>query len=118
MTTHDRNLTATGERFLKNFWYVAALSEEVQPGKPFGRIILNQPVVIYRKQDGTPVAFEDRCCHRHYPLSKGWVQADDLRCSYHGLKFGPDGKCIEIPGQTTIPRNCRVRAYPIIEKDT
>jgi phenylpropionate dioxygenase-like ring-hydroxylating dioxygenase large terminal subunit len=118
MTILDRKLTNRSDAFLKNFWYVAALSEEVKQGSPFNRIILNEPIVLYRKQDGTPVAMEDRCCHRHYPLSKGVVEADDIRCGYHGMKFAPDGACVDIPGQTTIPRNCKVRTFPVVEKDT
>ena len=41
--------------FLKNSWYVAATGQEV--GRtPFARTILNQPVVLYRREDGTAVA--------------------------------------------------------------
>ena len=46
--------------FLRNYWYVAANDTDVQR-KPFGRIILGEPIVFYRTEDGTPVAFEDRC---------------------------------------------------------
>ena len=38
--------------FLKNHWYVAAADHEIGP-RPFGRIILGQPVVFYRLEDGT-----------------------------------------------------------------
>jgi phenylpropionate dioxygenase-like ring-hydroxylating dioxygenase large terminal subunit len=33
------------------------------------------------------------------------------------MKFGPDGVCTEIPGQTMIPPKARVRTYPVVEKD-
>ena len=56
--------------FLKNSWYVAAQSHEVTDGV-LGRTICGEPVVLFRKQDGTPAALEDRCCHRHLPLSLG-----------------------------------------------
>jgi phenylpropionate dioxygenase-like ring-hydroxylating dioxygenase large terminal subunit len=101
--------------FLQNAWYVAAWDREV--GRtPVARTILNQPVVLYRKGDGTPVALEDRCCHRHLPLSKGVVVADDLRCGYHGLRYDATGACVEIPGQSQIPPGARVRSYPVVEK--
>src|SRR5438045_1137026 len=49
--------------FLRNCWYVAAESGELAQ-TPVGRLLLNEPVVLYRREDGTPVAMEDRCCHR------------------------------------------------------
>lgn len=101
--------------FLRNAWYVAAWDREIS-GSPLGRILLNEPVVLYRRQDGTAVALEDRCCHRQLPLSMGKVEGDDLRCGYHGLKFDASGKCVEIPGQASIPPQARVRAYPLLEK--
>ena len=81
-----------------------------------GRVFLGEPVVLYRKQGGTPVALEDRCCHRQLPLSMGKLEGDELRCGYHGLKFDPSGACVEIPGQSNIPPQARVRAYPVLEK--
>jgi phenylpropionate dioxygenase-like ring-hydroxylating dioxygenase large terminal subunit len=101
--------------FLRECWYVAARAAEVT-GTPLARLLLNEPVVLYRRKDGAAVALEDRCCHRHLPLSMGRVEGDDLRCGYHGLRFDPEGKCIEIPGQETIPPQARVRAYPTHEK--
>ena len=56
--------------FLRNYWYVAASDPEIGR-KPFRRIIMNEPVVFYRTEDGTPVALEDRCPHRRLPLSMG-----------------------------------------------
>ena len=100
--------------FLKNAWYVAAGAAEVGQA-PLGRVILNEPIVLYRADSGA-VAFEDRCCHRRAPLSKGRVEGNALRCGYHGLLFNPAGECIEVPGQSRVPRSARVRVYPICEK--
>ena len=52
--------------FVRNAWYVAATAEELDAAgrAPFGRLLLGEPVVLYRREDGTPVAMEDRCCHR------------------------------------------------------
>jgi phenylpropionate dioxygenase-like ring-hydroxylating dioxygenase large terminal subunit len=46
----------------------------------------------------------------------GKVEGDHLRCGYHGLKFDGSGKCVEIPGQDSIPPQARVRAYPLVER--
>ena len=101
--------------FLKNAWYVAAESRELDRA-PLGRLLLGEPVVLYRTQDGTPVALEDRCCHRRAPLHRGEVVGDALQCGYHGFVFGADGACITVPGQAHPPRNARVRSYPVCER--
>lgn len=101
--------------FLRNFWYVAATVEEVQ-AKPFGRIIMNEPVVFYRTPDGMPVALEDRCAHRHLPLSMGKLVGDRLQCGYHGLQFDRTGQCVRVPGQDLIPPGAKVKSYPVIER--
>ncbi len=101
--------------FPRNHWYVGAWSHEVER-QPLGRILLNQPVVIFRKQDGTVVALEDRCSHRGYPLHKGRLIEDTLECGYHGLTFNCSGRCIKVPGQAQIPSGANIRPYPIIER--
>jgi phenylpropionate dioxygenase-like ring-hydroxylating dioxygenase large terminal subunit len=83
--------------FLRNFWYVAAYGHEVTRN-PLGRVILGEPIVFFRKQDGTPVALEDRCAHRHLPLSMGRLVGDLLQCRYHGLCYDGTGQCVKIPG--------------------
>jgi vanillate O-demethylase monooxygenase subunit len=102
--------------FLKNSWYVAALGQELIDGKKVARTILERPVVIYRGTSGRVVALDDRCCHRAAPLSMGRVEGDDIRCMYHGMKFEPGGKCIQIPGQDAIPAKLGVRSYPVVER--
>jgi len=102
-------------KFLRASWYVAAWDREISR-TPLARTLLNEAIVLYRREDGTPVALEDRCCHRQLPLSMGKVEGNDLRCGYHGLKFDASGKCIEIPGQASIPPQARVRSYPLVEK--
>ena len=101
--------------FLKNSWYVAAWDREV--GRELlARTFLGEPVVLFRTEKGAAVALEDRCCHRHLPLSMGKIEGDMLRCGYHGLKFDAAGRCVEIPGQDGVPPQARVRAYPLHEK--
>jgi phenylpropionate dioxygenase-like ring-hydroxylating dioxygenase large terminal subunit len=101
--------------FLRNCWYIAAQSDEVSR-TPFARLLLNEPVVLYRREDGTAVALEDRCCHRRAPLSRGKVEGDCLRCGYHGFLYQPDGKCVWVPGTDRVPPTARVRSYPVAEK--
>jgi vanillate O-demethylase monooxygenase subunit len=102
--------------FPRNAWYVAAWDHEVKRLNLMRRLLLGEPVLLYRKTDGKPVALEDRCCHRHAPLSHGRLKGDTVECAYHGLRFGPDGCCTHIPTQDQIPEAARVRSYPVAEK--
>jgi phenylpropionate dioxygenase-like ring-hydroxylating dioxygenase large terminal subunit len=101
--------------FLHNAWYVAAWDRELTR-TPLARLYLDEPVVLFRTEDGTPVALEDRCCHHHMPLSRGRLIGDRMQCGYHGLEFDATGACVKIPAQSRIPPGARVRAYPVVEK--
>jgi phenylpropionate dioxygenase-like ring-hydroxylating dioxygenase large terminal subunit len=103
--------------FLRNCWYVAGWSHHFAEDGLVARNMLDEPIVLYRQRNGNVAALEDRCCHRLAPLSRGRKEGDDLRCMYHGLKFAPSGKCIEIPQQEIIPSTARVRSYPVVEQD-
>lgn len=103
--------------FVRNMWYVAAFSEEVQPGKCLARRYLNEPVVLFRTASGKLSALTDRCSHRAFPLSEGHVDGEIIRCAYHGVEFEHTGVCARIPGQSRIPPAANVRAYPLCEKD-
>jgi vanillate O-demethylase monooxygenase subunit len=102
------------EEFVFDAWYVAAWGEEITRA-PLRRIFLEEPVVMYRKADGTPVAMSDRCVHRAFPLSRGRVEGDTIICGYHGFKFDADGACTWVPGQTNVPKSARVKTYPLHE---
>jgi vanillate O-demethylase monooxygenase subunit len=102
--------------FLMNYWYGAALSDDVVAEKPFPRLICNQPIVFYRDSSSDVVALEDCCCHRQAPLSLGDVEGDLIRCGYHGWAFDGTGTCVEVPGQEFIPSAARVQRYPVVER--
>lgn len=103
--------------FIRNSWYVAAFSTDVEPGQCLARRYLDEPVVLFRTASGQISALFDRCSHRAMPLSAGHVDGDILRCPYHGLEFSPNGACARIPGQERIPASAGVRSYPVHEKD-
>ncbi len=102
--------------FLRNGWYVAAWDHEVTRQNMLRRTLLGEPVVFYRTEDGRPVALEDRCCHRHAPLSRGRLVGNAVECPYHGFTYDPSGACIAIPGQAAIPPGARVRSFPVVER--
>ena len=101
--------------FLKNSWYVVALSSQLQD-RLEPRRILGEAVVLYRKTDGQPAALEDACPHRKLPLSMGRIKGDAVECGYHGLTFDCAGTCIDAATQPRIPAFARVRSYPVRER--
>src|SRR5688572_796905 len=102
--------------FVRNAWYVAAWDHEVTRTMR-RRILLDEPVVLFRTAEGKPVALEDRCCHRQAPLSMGKLAGNVVTCPYHGLQFDTTGKCVKVPSQDMVPATAKVRAYPLVQKN-
>jgi phenylpropionate dioxygenase-like ring-hydroxylating dioxygenase large terminal subunit len=100
--------------FLRNCWYMATWSSELEPAAPMARKFLDVPVVLFRDSDGVPHALLDRCPHRFAPLSKGVVNGDILTCNYHGLGFAGSGACASNPHGPVL-RNMAVPSYAVHE---
>jgi vanillate O-demethylase monooxygenase subunit len=100
--------------FLKNTWYVACTPDEIE-GKPLGRTICNEKMVLFRGEDGKVAALEDFCPHRGAALSLGFLRDGHLVCGYHGLVMGADGKCKAMTSQRVggIPA---IRRFPAVER--
>jgi phenylpropionate dioxygenase-like ring-hydroxylating dioxygenase large terminal subunit len=116
----------TGEAvpmFLRDSWYMAALSRDVKPGRMRRQMLLGEPVVIGRMKNGEAFALRDICPHRGVPLSFGRVVPENsVECPYHGWRFKKDGVCSLIPstvdGQDNIdPSKICVRSYQLREQD-
>lgn len=108
----------TQERtYLLRQWYVAAIASEVGADDLFHRKLLGTSVLLYRDEDGTPVAMQDRCPHRFAPLSMGKKEGGEVVCPYHALKFNAQGFCTHNPhGKGALPNKQVVRTFPIVEK--
>jgi phenylpropionate dioxygenase-like ring-hydroxylating dioxygenase large terminal subunit len=102
--------------FLKNCWYVSAWDHELLGDTLLSRTVCGQSLLLYRKNDGTPVALDNKCCHRHAPLHLGRKEGDCVRCMYHGLKYDETGRCVEIPGQDDIPVKLAQRSFPVVQR--
>lgn len=100
---------------VRNAWYVAAWPTEVDDQlRRF--VILEEPVLLFRRTDGRIAALADLCPHRLLPLHKGKRIGDTVQCGYHGLTFDADGKCVRVPGQDKVPASAYVDAYPVEER--
>jgi vanillate O-demethylase monooxygenase subunit len=100
--------------YVRNAWYVACTAEEIGHGKPVGRTICGERMVLFRAEGSVVSALEDFCPHRGAPLSLGALREDGrLVCGYHGLVMGGDGKCVSMPGQRVKPT---IKSYPVQER--
>ncbi len=109
-------MNAAHHGFLLDAWYVVAWDHEVLPDGMLARRVLDQPLLVWRRTDGVPVAMRDLCPHRHAPLSLGRREGDSIRCMYHGLRFDDTGRCVEVPGQSRLPAKACARTLPVVER--
>ncbi|MBD2132242.1 aromatic ring-hydroxylating dioxygenase subunit alpha [Sphaerospermopsis sp. FACHB-1094] len=104
---------------LRNLWYYALPSHLLKPGKMVSRIFLGEPVLLMRNKEGQVFAVRDICPHRAVPLSCGRFNGQEVECCYHGWRFNPGGKCVEIPSllpeQNIDLNRFDVQSYPIYE---
>ncbi len=101
--------------YLNNSWYVIAWARDVGE-QPAAITVLGQSLVIFRDHDGRIGALENRCPHRHVPLSMGCVAAGGIQCGYHGMVFDRNGQCLQAPSHGSVPPRARVRAFPAVER--
>ncbi|WCT75128.1 aromatic ring-hydroxylating dioxygenase subunit alpha [Sphingomonas naphthae] len=101
--------------WLKNCWYQVAWGEELSDSASLARTVLDTPLLLFRDAGGAPAILRDTCPHRFAPLSAGRVAGGVVRCNYHGLVFGSDGRCVHNPHGPVTGR-MRTTAYPVVER--
>lgn len=101
--------------FLQNAWYVAGFGREIAKGEMRAMRILDCPLLLLRRTDGSLAALVDRCPHRFAPLSRGHFDGVQVTCGYHGLGFDGNGACAHNPHGPTA--GLKVQAWPVREQD-
>jgi len=123
----NRRLTQVGAgtpmgELLRRYWMpIAGVSEfDNVPIKPVR--LLGEDLVLYKSLQGQYGLVDRRCPHRRADLAHGMVEADGIRCSYHGWCFDVRGQCIAQPFEDAAApdRNTKVsirtKAYPVERK--
>ncbi len=112
--------TSENKSYLKNYWYIAGQSHELKPNQVIQRKILNEWCALFRDEKGQVVALQDRCPHRNFKLSKGYVKDGKLQCPYHGWVFDKDATVVAIPSEgkefTAIKSRC-AKKFETLEQD-
>jgi phenylpropionate dioxygenase-like ring-hydroxylating dioxygenase large terminal subunit len=124
--TYDAQLTEVGPdtpmgEFLRRYWHPFALASEINNDLPLPIRILGEDLVAFRNAEGKPGLMYPRCMHRGASLVLGKLEADGLRCPYHGWKFDTEGHLLDTPCEfdptsTRLHNVVRQPWYPVIEK--
>ena len=101
--------------YLRNAWYLVAWANELPAGTLLSRTIAEQPMVMFRDQEGVARALRDWCPHRFAPLSKGRLVCGTVRCGYHGLMFDGHGNCVDNP-HGPVSQALRARSFAVVER--
>ena len=90
--------TLMGDLFRQYWIPVLPDSFLKEPGGQPRRIrLLGEDLVIFRTRGGDLGLIGAYCSHRLAPLFFGRIEDDGIRCPYHGWKYAPSGRCIEMP---------------------
>lgn len=106
--------------YVRNCWYMAGWDNQVESNSFFKVTIIGIPLILFRSEDGSVVALEDRCSHRNAPLSKGAIENGcRVRCMYHGFLFDSKGNCLEMPGECDDRRLklAKIKNYPVVDRN-
>jgi hypothetical protein len=117
---HARNLRqkARAAGLNPNYWYPVDHGSALKKGGVIETTFWNEPIAIFRGEDGKVAAIENRCAHRQIKLSLGQVKDCRLVCAYHGWSYDCEGRVAEIPHDLfgrEMPR-FRVKSYPVRER--
>lgn len=106
-------------------WFMVADAEELED-KPLALHFFGQELALYRGESGRAVLLDAYCPHMGTHIAKnttsyvvidGQIEGDSIRCPYHAWRFGPDGKCNEIPYHNgPIPSSACIKSWPIMER--
>lgn len=69
---------------------VAAV-DDVEPGEalvlPLELTGTDEPISLFRDDDGTYYALDDTCSHEDASLAEGWIEAGEVECPLHASRF-------------------------------
>ncbi len=104
-----------GGNYLRSFWWPVALADEVKD-IPVPVKILGEELVLFRDLGGELALLGAYCAHRRASLEYGIIQANGIRCAYHGWCYDRQGKIVDRPAEPikTAP-NINHPCYPARE---
>jgi nitrite reductase/ring-hydroxylating ferredoxin subunit len=116
MLTHSDRGAPLGE-LMRRYWQPVAIASRLGE-RPMIVKLLGEELVLFRDRGARLGLLHKHCAHRGASLEFGRVEAQGLRCCYHGWLYDVDGMLLEAPGEpaeTTLKRVVCQGAYPVEE---
>jgi 5,5'-dehydrodivanillate O-demethylase len=88
---------------LRRYWLPVAVASELPPASARAVRRLGEDLVVFRTAAGQLGLLAEQCPHRGASLRHGALDAEGIRCPYHGWKFAASGRCLEIPCEDAQP---------------
>ncbi len=115
-----------GEHVFPRGWFMVAASDEATTS-PAAVRYFGEDMVLYRGESGRVFMVEAYCPHMGTHLAKNstsyvvkdgeHVEGDNIRCPYHGWRFGPDGQCNDIPySPAPPPKRACLKSWNVEER--
>jgi phenylpropionate dioxygenase-like ring-hydroxylating dioxygenase large terminal subunit len=107
--------------FMRLYWIPFALSADLEAdGVPMPVRLLGEDLLAFRATTGKVGLIDAYCAHRRAPLYFGRNEECGIRCVYHGWKFDPDGKCVDMPNEppeSNFRNKVTLKSYPCRERN-
>lgn len=118
---------ALGDQPFPRGWFMIATEQEVEGHKPLSLRYFGRDMVLYRGRSGRVFLIDAYCPHMGAHLGRNsssfiirddqQIEGDSIRCPYHGWRFGPDGRCNDIPySRQKIPATACIESWPVVER--
>ncbi|MES2400055.1 MAG: aromatic ring-hydroxylating dioxygenase subunit alpha [Pseudomonadota bacterium] len=102
---------------MRRYWVpILSSSEIAELDGPQVRVqILGEKLLAFRDTEGKVGLIDEFCSHRGVSLYFGRNEQNGIRCSYHGVKFDRNGKCVDVPSAPQSCKHMHIKSYPCIE---
>ncbi len=115
-----------GEFAFPRGWFMVAVADQVT-STPMAVRYFGEDLALYRGESGRAFMVEAYCPHMGTHLAKNTtsyvvrdkvqVEGDSIRCPYHAWRFGPDGRCNQIPYfDGPIPPAAKLKTWRLQER--
>ncbi len=95
---------------------LAAALDDIEPGDalvlPTDLTQTEEPISLFRDDDGTWFALDDTCSHGQASLADGWVEEGEVECPLHASRF-----CLKTGVPQCLPATEPVAAHRVEVRD-